>query len=170
MKTIKEIAEELGVSKQAIRNKIEKLGLQSKVQTIGNKMFVNEKNENIIKSNFSKKIYDHRKPTTNTRSQTFEKQFANLNEKSQSENEIFYKEILQTLQNQLDVKDKQLAEKDKQISDLTAALKHHAQSINAREHNQFADTIKTQMIENKNENQIAKNRKHSFWSKLFNRD
>ncbi len=77
------------------------------------------------------------------------------------------------MQNQLTIKDKQLAEKDKQISDLTSALKHHAQSINAREQNQFADTIKTQMIENKTENHAEENRKerkYSFWSRLFWRD
>jgi len=32
MKTIKQIADEIGVSKQAIRNQIEKLGLQTSLQ------------------------------------------------------------------------------------------------------------------------------------------
>lgn len=37
MKTIKQIADELGVSKTAVRKKIENLGLSEKVQTNGNR-------------------------------------------------------------------------------------------------------------------------------------
>ena len=56
MKTIKQIADELGVSKTAVRNKIENLGLSEKMETNGNRIEVNERQERLIKSAFSQKI------------------------------------------------------------------------------------------------------------------
>ena len=55
MKTIKQIADELGVSKTAVRNKIENLGLSEKMETNGNRIEVNERQERLIKSAFSQK-------------------------------------------------------------------------------------------------------------------
>jgi len=52
VKTIKEIADDLGVSKQAVRNKIAKLGLQTKLQTNGNTFAINKQQENAIKKAF----------------------------------------------------------------------------------------------------------------------
>ena len=55
MKTIKQIADELGVSKTAVRKKIENLGLSEKVKTNGNRIEVDERQEKLIKSAFSQK-------------------------------------------------------------------------------------------------------------------
>ena len=55
MKSIKKLSEELGVSKQAIRNKIAKLGLQSSLQKNGNQFLIDEETEAIIKADFSEK-------------------------------------------------------------------------------------------------------------------
>jgi len=49
MKTIKQIADEVGVSKQAIRNQIAKLGLQSSLRKNGNQFAIDEEQETAIK-------------------------------------------------------------------------------------------------------------------------
>lgn len=54
-KTIKEIADELGVSKTAVRKKIANLGLQSGLRKNGNQFAIEKEQENMIKSAFSKK-------------------------------------------------------------------------------------------------------------------
>ena len=46
-KTIKQIADELGVSKTAIRKKIENLGLSEKLQTNGNRILIDDKQESL---------------------------------------------------------------------------------------------------------------------------
>lgn len=53
MKTIKQIADELGVSKTAVRKKIENLGLRSSLQKNGNQFAIDEDQEKLIKSAFS---------------------------------------------------------------------------------------------------------------------
>lgn len=53
MKTIKQIADELGVSKTAVRKKIENLGLRSSLQKNGNQFAIDENQEKLIKSAFS---------------------------------------------------------------------------------------------------------------------
>ena len=52
MKTIKQIADEIGVSKQSIRNEIAKQGLQSSLRKNGNQFVIDEKCESLIKSAF----------------------------------------------------------------------------------------------------------------------
>ena len=52
MKSIKEIADEIGVSKQSIRNEIAKQGLQSSLRKNGNQFAIDEKCETLIKSAF----------------------------------------------------------------------------------------------------------------------
>lgn len=52
MKTIKELADELGVSKQSIRNEIAKQCLQSSLQKNGNQFAIDESCEALIKSAF----------------------------------------------------------------------------------------------------------------------
>lgn len=52
MKSIKEIADEIGVSKQSIRNEIAKQGLQTTLQKNGNQFAIDEKCETLIKLAF----------------------------------------------------------------------------------------------------------------------
>lgn len=55
MKTIKQIADEIGVSKQAVRNQIANLGLQSSLQKIANRLSIDEKQEALIIEAFFEK-------------------------------------------------------------------------------------------------------------------
>jgi predicted ArsR family transcriptional regulator len=51
-KTIKQIADELGVSKTSVRKKIDNLGLRSSLQSNGNQFSINEEQEELIKTAF----------------------------------------------------------------------------------------------------------------------
>lgn len=70
-KTIKQIADELEVSKTAIRKKIDNLGLHESLQKNGNRILINEVNEKLIKSAFSRS-------KTKTSSQTSEETVSSL--------------------------------------------------------------------------------------------
>ena len=100
MKTIKQIADELGVSKTAVRNKIENLELSEKMETNGNRIEVNERQERLIKSAFSQK-----------KSKT-----ENVNKVSEKT------ETLRLLSDMISTLTEQLQEKDKQIERLQEAL------------------------------------------------
>lgn len=145
--TIKELADQVGVSKQAIRDKIEKLNLQSDLSRDGNRFILNENQANLIISAFQ----------GSTDKQT-QNNFANQN------TDLLY-EIVKTLQNEIEEKNKQLAEKDKQLADLTATIKAQAQSINAREHSELAGTIETKMLED-----TETKGKKGFLARLFGKE
>ncbi len=78
MKTIKQIADDLGVSKQAVRNEIAKQKLQSTLQKNGNQFLADEKAEKLIKSAFSerKSVKEKGQVAGNTDANLTEKLFA----------------------------------------------------------------------------------------------
>ena len=49
MKTIKELSDELGYTKQYVSQTIRQLGLQSSLRKIGNKFAIDEEQENLIR-------------------------------------------------------------------------------------------------------------------------
>ena len=53
MKTIKQLADEIGVSKTAVNKKIDNLGLRNQLSKIDNRWFIPESIENTIKNAFS---------------------------------------------------------------------------------------------------------------------
>lgn len=113
--TIKEIADTVGVSKTAVRKKIEKLGLQTKLLKNGNKITINEETAKQVIMAFDKQTENE----TQTR-------FAN-----QNENEL--SKVIEILQAELESKNKQLASKDRQIEDLTRALENTTASLQAEQ-------------------------------------
>lgn len=113
--SIKEIADTVGVSKTAVRKKIEKLGLQTELLKNGNKITVDENVANQIITAFDR-------PTENE-TQT---EFAN-----QNGNE--FSKVIEILQAELESKNKQLASKDRQIEDLTRALENTTASLQAEQ-------------------------------------
>ena len=70
MKTIAQIANELGVSKQAIRNRIANLGLQSSLQKNGNSFAIDESQEVLIKQGFEEKSQSENANQTQTETQS----------------------------------------------------------------------------------------------------
>lgn len=63
-KSIKQLADELGVSKTAIRKKIENLGLQNSLQKNKNQLLIPESTEMALKRAFAYAETQTRKPTT----------------------------------------------------------------------------------------------------------
>jgi len=118
MKTIKELADEIGVSKQAVRNVIDKLELQSSLQKIGNHFAIDFAVEKLIKQTFSK---TERKP------------LADLETQSVGDIVCVLQANFDTLHAQLEVKDRQLAaaetEKAKLYDLLETQQKLHAGTL-----------------------------------------
>ena len=116
-KTIKQIADELGVSKQAVFKKIDKLGCRQQLTKIDNQFTIDEKLENTIKKAFSEKV--------NT--------FKNVNQsstKSSTDNQKltdYLTDTLKVLQQQNELLSRQLEEKDKQISNLQKLINQSQQ-------------------------------------------
>ena len=70
MKTIKELADELGVSKTAVMKKIDNLGLREKLAKNGNRLAIREPEEKLIIEAFSKKESTTANQKTPTKSTT----------------------------------------------------------------------------------------------------
>lgn len=139
--SIKDLAEQVGVSKQAISDKIKKLGLQSDLAKKNNRFVLNENQANLIKSVFQ----------SNNQAQSQSK-FVNQN------SDLLY-DIVKTLQLQLEEKDKQIAyyqEENRRLSDMAT----QSQALHA-------GTIQTQLLAEKSETETIK---RGFWSKLFRKE
>lgn len=112
-KTIKKIADELGVSKTAVRKKIANLGLQSSLQKNGNQFVIDEEQEKIIKSAFSQK----------------ESQTENANKACEESETLSV--VCSLLREQLEAKDKQIESLQRQNEALTESLKSVTESLHA---------------------------------------
>jgi predicted transcriptional regulator len=168
-KTIRQIADEIGVTKQAIFYRIKKPPLSNALQSLTTKLdgvlMVSFDGEMLIKREFS----DNDRQTFDDKKQPFD------DKEPSKENTSFDGEIIKILQEnisvlhkQLDVKDKQLEVKDKQIEELTATIRIQAESINAAHHNELAETIidsqaTTAQLTTEN------NKKKNLWNRLFKR-
>ena len=136
--SIKDLAEQVGVSKQASSDKIKKLGLQSNLAKKNNRFVLNESQANLIKSAFQ----------NNSQVQSQSK-FVN------QDSDLLY-DIVKTLQLQLEEKDKQIAyyqEENRRLSDMAT----QSQALHA-------GTIQTQLLAEKAETETTK---QGLLSKLF---
>ena len=157
MKTIKQIADEIGVSKTAIFKKIKQEPLQTLLEnelTVnGNTVYVSEKGMSIIKSSF----FQNKTQTENQKNSQTE---FSKNRKQSETNEVVYdilKETISTLQKQLDAK-------DLQIQELTAIVKEQAQSINAENKKSLAEKLlEGQQMVYATEQEPEKKKRWSFW-------
>ena len=70
MKTIRQIADEIGVSKTAVNKQIANLGLRSGLRKNGNQFAIDEQQEALIKQAFSEKSQTEIENQTQTKSQT----------------------------------------------------------------------------------------------------
>jgi predicted transcriptional regulator len=101
MKTIRQIADELGVSKQAVQQRLRKEPLTSACRQHttrnGNTIYIENQGVELIKASFSTSVADKLSATND-------------------------KQLVDFFKEQLREKDRQLAEKDRQLADITAAL------------------------------------------------
>lgn len=122
MKTIKQIADEMGVSKTAIRKKIENLSLQSSLRKNGNQFAIDEEQERLIKSAFLQN--ETQTKITNKVCEKTETDFHLLSELVST-----YKQQLEVLNNELDIKNSQIEELNKRLAESQSLLVNQ-QSLN----------------------------------------
>lgn len=122
-KTIKQLAEEIGVSKQAIHQKRKSKELSTALQpftsTVDGVVYISVDGEKLIKQAFLK---DDRKQVDGLFTSTVYSSFTPLVDGVDSNLYAVLKQTIDTLQTQLERKDQQLAEKDKQIQQLLNRL------------------------------------------------
>lgn len=128
-KTIKEIADELGVSKTAVSKQIANLGLRSSLRKNGNQFAIENQQEKLIKMAFRKNkqreiaggnlVSDEQ---SQTKSQT-----TNANQSQTENHEVcdlvcVLQTTVDTLQEQLSVKDQQIRELNARLAECSTAL------------------------------------------------
>ena len=144
MKTIRQIADEIGVSKTAVNKQIANLGLRSGLRKNGNQFAIDEQQEALIKQAFSEK--------SQTKTQTENHEVGDL--------VCVLQATIDTLQGQLEVKDRQIAK-------LTEALVA-AQQTAAAAQALHAGTMKQQLLSGESgADQQEPEQKKSWFSKIF---
>ena len=148
MKTIRQIADEIGVSKTAVSKQIANLGLRSGLRKNGNQFAIDEHQEALIKRAFSEK------------SQT------EIENQTQTENREVG-DLVCVLQDTIDTLQGQLEVKDRQIAKLTEALVA-AQQTAAAAQALHAGTMKQQLLSGESgADQQEPEQKKSWFSKIF---
>ena len=150
MKTIRKIADEIGVSKTAVNKQIANLGLRSGLRKNGNQFAIDEHQEALIKEAFSEK------------SQT------EIENQTQTENHEV-SDLVCVLQATIDTLQGQLEVKDRQIEKLTEALVA-AQQTAAAAQALHAGTIQQQLLTGEagaDQQGQEPEQKRGWFSKLF---
>lgn len=117
-KTIKEIADELGVSKTAVSKQIANLGLRSSLRKNGNQFAIENQQEKLIKMAFQKKR--QQEIVTENSVSDEQSQTINANQSQTANHEVC--DLVGVLQTAVDTLQAQLAVKDVQIRELNARL------------------------------------------------
>ena len=154
MKTIRQIADEIGVSKTAVNKQIANLGLRSGLRKNGNQFAIDEHQEALIKEAFSEKSQTEIENQTQTKSQTENHEVSDL--------VCVLQATIDTLQGQLEVK-------DRQIEKLTEALVA-AQQTAAAAQALHAGTIQQQLLTGEagvDQQGQEPEQKRGWFSKLF---
>lgn len=165
MKTVRQIAEEIGVSKQAVFKKIKReplsTGLRGLTSTVDGRLMVSVDGENLIKSAFLPQV-----PST------YCQPVDSLVDVPSTEVDGLISVLqatIDTLQGQLETKDRQIEQQAQTITHLTEALAA-AQQTAAAAQALHAGTMKQQLISGEDEEgQQAQEpeRKKSWFSRLF---
>ena len=140
--TIKQLADELSVSKSTIGRAIVQLGLQDKLCKIGNKYVLSEKQILQIKLQLSK---NDEEKTLHASSKTLHEEEKSLQVNQETQNSIL-QEQLSILNKQLAIKDHQIQILQEQIGQLTTAMESMATALTAAQA-LHAGTIQKQLTE-----------------------
>ena len=152
MKTIRQIADEIGVSKTAVNKQIANLGLRSGLRKNGNQFAIDEHQEALIKQAFLEKSQTEIANQSQTKTQTENHEVGDL--------VCVLQATIDTLQGQLEVK-------DRQIEKLTEALVA-AQQTAAAAQALHAGTIQQQLLTGEaGVDQPEPEQKRGWFSKLF---
>ena len=193
--TIKQLADELGVSKPTIRNIVSKLGIQSKLRKVGNRYTLSDTQITQVKLQISKnEVLSESEKTKKSESQALsESEKSEKSEKLESQmlseseklkNSIVREQLsilskqltvkdtqIQMLQDQLITKDSQIQLLQEQIGQLTAAMESMANALTGAQA-LHAGTIQKQLtghndrVEQSSDPEQPK-QKQGFFSKFF---
>ena len=159
MKTIRQIADEIGVSKTAVNKQIANLGLRSGLRKNGNQFAIDEHQEALIKQAFFEKSQIENENQSQTKTQTENREVGDL--------VCVLQATIDTLQGQLEVKDRQIEQQAQTITRLTDALAA-AQQTAAAAQALHAGTIQQQLITGEaGADQQEPEQKRGWFSKLF---
>lgn len=161
MKTIRQIADEIGVSKTAVNKQIANLGLRSGLRKNGNQFAIDEHQEALIKQAFSEKSQTEIENQSQTKTQTENHEVGDL--------VCVLQATIDTLQEQLEVKDRQIEQQAQTITRLTDALAAAQQTAVAAQA-LHAGTIQQQLVAGEGE-ELQQERetvpRRSWWKRLF---
>ena len=161
MKTIRQIADEIGVSKTAVNKQIANLGLRSGLRKNGNQFAIDEHQEALIKQAFSEKTQTEIENQSQTKTQTENHEVGDL--------VCVLQATIDTLQGQLEVKDRQIEQQAQTITRLTDALAAAQQTAVAAQA-LHAGTIQQQLVAGEGE-ELQQERetvpRRSWWKRLF---
>ena len=146
-KSIKHIADEIGVSKTAVSKQIANLGLRSSLRKNANQFVIDEEQETLILKAFQEKVQTKNANKSQTKTQTENHEVSDL---------------VSVLQSTIDTLQGQLLIKDKQIEDLSEALKA-AQQTAAAAQALHAGTMQQQLLESGTNEE----KKKRGWFKTF---
>ena len=161
MKTIRQIADEIGVSKTAVSKQIANLGLRSGLRKNGNQFAIDEHQEALIKRAFSENSQTEIENQSQTKTQTENREVGDL--------VCVLQATIDTLQGQLEVKDRQIEQQAQTITRLTDALAA-AQQTAAAAQALHAGTIQQQLITGEtgaDQQGQEPEQKRGWFSKLF---
>ena len=175
--TIKELADELGVSKQAIRKHLEKLPPTLSVTKKENAIYLDTDVTAFVRSKVTRVTGNL---TSNVTGNKFNEKEADNNLKRDEKNANNY-EIEKILNEQLKIKDKQLAEKDKQIQTMQKLLDQQQQlslqsnkqieKLQLQLSNESVEDLihstSNQLVNDKDENSETISANKSFFSRIF---
>ena len=161
MKTIRQIADEIGVSKTAVNKQIANLGLRSGLRKNGNQFAIDEHQEALIKQAFSEKSQTEIENQSQTKTRTENHEVGDL--------VCVLQATIDTLQGQLEVKDRQIEQQAQTITRLTDALAAAQQTAVAAQA-LHAGTIQQQLVAGEGE-ELQQERetvpRRSWWKRLF---
>ena len=190
--TIKQLADELGVSKPTIRNIVSELGIQSKLRKVGNRYMLSDAQITQVKLQILKDgVLSESEKTEKSESEvlsesekTEKSESEMLSESEKTENSIVREQLsilsqqltvkdnqIQVLQDQLIVKDSQIQILQEQIRQLTAAMDSMATALTGAQA-LHAGTIQKQLtghndrVEQSSDQEQPK-QKQGFFSRLF---
>ena len=187
--TIKQLADELGVSKPTIRNIVSELGIQSKLRKVGNRYMLSDAQITQVKLQILKDgvLSESEKTESEVLSEsekTKKSESEMLSESEKTENSIVREQLsilsqqltvkdnqIQVLQDQLIAKDNQIQILQEQIGQLTAAMESMAAALTGAQA-LHAGTIQKQLtghndrVEQSSDQEQPK-QKQGFFSRLF---
>lgn len=143
MKTIRQLANEIGVSKTAINKEITALNLRHTLQMEGNQFQIGPEAEAMIKDAFAKRARPH--DPTRQRAQATNQYASPAPEASSQTDTQPFSEVVGVLQTTISALERQLEVKDQQIEQQARTISRLSDSLVAAQ-TLHAETIKAQLL------------------------